>query len=151
MGKVRAPLYRRCDRCAREYVARSRGTFEVWLATDESGLLGDLDGVVEEEDVEAVEPFGKSVLELDLATHVRDAVYLGLPSKGLCRKDCRGVQGWDESVGTVTYCGDAASQEGSHEGRGEDAQEQQRTLADQLGARDKLIDLKRRLETLRSW
>lgn len=145
MGKVRAPLYRRCDRCAREFKADSRGSFEVWLATDESGMLGDLDGITEEEDIEAVEAFGKTVLELDLSSHVRDAVYLGLPTKSLCSEDCAGVQGWDESAGSVTYSGGAAWRESQGKDGGVDVQ--QRTWAHEAGSHDKLMDLKRRLET----
>lgn len=143
-GKVRAPLYRRCDRCAREFKADSRGLFEVWLATDDNGILGDLDGIMEEEDIEAVEAFGKTVLELDLSSHVRDAVYLGLPTKSLCSEDCAGVQGWDETAGSVTYSGGATLRENQGEEEGVDSQ--QRVLADEMGSRDKLMDLKRKLE-----
>lgn len=142
-GKTRASLPRKCDRCAKEYVAESRGDFELWLATDESGEL-EMD---EEEraQVEAIEMFPKGVAEVDLTEHVRDAVYLGMPTKSLCRVDCEGVDVRRENAGSVTYAVKSKAQR--EEVRdSERLEEGGRTMADVVGVGDQLRQLKERLE-----
>eukprot|EP00177_Eucheuma_denticulatum_P003748 GFKZ01006781.1.p1 GENE.GFKZ01006781.1~~GFKZ01006781.1.p1 ORF type:complete len:289 (-),score=42.88 GFKZ01006781.1:686-1552(-) len=142
-GKTRASLPRKCDRCAKEYVAESKGDFELWLATDESGQLEMSDDELAQ--VEAVEMFPKGVAEVDLTAHVRDSVYLGMPTKSLCSADCQGIDVRQGNAGSVTY---AVNQEAQREeaGDAERVEEGSRTMADVAGVGEQLRQLKERLE-----
>lgn len=95
--------------------------------------------------VEAIEMFPKGVAEVDLTEHVRDAVYLGMPTKSLCRVDCEGVDVRRENAGSVTYAVKSKAQR--EEVRdSERLEEGGRTMADVVGVGDQLRQLKERLE-----
>lgn len=145
VGAVRAPVMRRCDRCAEMFAAQSRGKFEVWLATSETGELGDVTDVVGEDAVEAVEAFAVGVNEVDLTEHVRDAVWLGLPSKSLCTEDCQGVQVSNGSLGTVSYA-KVSGVERREQEEDEEEEEEEKPIGDRKQVADKLMELKKKLE-----
>lgn len=84
-GRAKSVLNRVCDRCADEFAAVTDGVFEV-IVLPEGDVQG---GRVEEEDAEAVDWFHGGLVDLRL--HVRDAVYLGLPTRALCCADCPGL------------------------------------------------------------
>lgn len=85
-AKVESELLRVCDRCAGEYVAKADGRFDVVLRTGDAESEAD-----EAELVEALEEFGPMVDEVWMGNHVRDGVYLGVPTKSLCSESCQGV------------------------------------------------------------
>jgi uncharacterized metal-binding protein YceD (DUF177 family) len=86
VGRVATRVVRACDRCLNDFEAPSDGRFELWLSTSTGGLTEE-----EELEHEAVETFCGARAEVDLAPHVRDAVYLSLPTKALCSSDCAGI------------------------------------------------------------
>lgn len=149
VGAVRVPVQRRCDRCAERFEELSRGKFEVWLATNEDGKLGDMEDVVGDVGPEAVEVFAAGVNGVDLTEHVKDAVWLGLPTKSLCGEDCQGVQMMDGSSGSVTYVGGQGSvmevREEEKEVR-ERKEVVEKPIGERRGAGDKLLELKKKLE-----
>jgi uncharacterized metal-binding protein YceD (DUF177 family) len=87
IGRVATRVTRSCDRCLEQFEAESTGRFEVWLSTVAGGLSEE-----EELELEAVEEFYGPLAMVDLAPHVRDAIYLSMSTKALCKADCEGVE-----------------------------------------------------------
>lgn len=122
-GRVVARVKRTCDRCTKEYVDVSDGRFEVLLRGDveeDNDESADAEG-----GFEAVEQFGRGVVEVDLKGHVRDGVYLGMETRALCEEGCVGV-------------GQGKIQE---EGKGWG-----RVMGEQEDVAEALMEMKRRLE-----
>lgn len=129
VGGTRSGIERRCDRCDEMFEEVSKGKFEVWLGGGEDGEVGDLGDLVGEGGAEAVEGFGMGVVEVDLGAHVRDAVWLGMPTRAICGEDCKGV--WDAAE---------TEEEEEEEWGGEGKRIGDREVG------EKLRELKRRLE-----
>lgn len=126
LARTKSELLRICDRCACEYTAHSDGRFDLVLCTDDGGAA---------EILEAVEQFGTGVVDVSLGDHVRDSVYLGVPTRSLCSKDCKGVPvEIAKESGSVRYEFDAP-EEGL-----------ERTIGSDGDANNRLLELKKRLE-----
>ena len=110
-AKTVTKMMRTCDRCACEYEAESDGRFDLVLQTEDGGTA---------EVLEAEEDFGRNVTSVDLSDHIRDAVYLGVPMKSLCAKNCPGVDvEIAKEVGSVKYSFDGAEKKDEQEEEGE--------------------------------
>jgi uncharacterized protein len=72
-----------CDRCGGTFDQLHHCSSEYFFAFDETGEIPDYNPEI------AVIP--KGAINLDVSQEIRDTVILGLPSKILCREDCRGI------------------------------------------------------------
>ncbi|KAI0561913.1 Large ribosomal RNA subunit accumulation protein YceD [Gracilaria domingensis] len=80
-GRAKGYLKRSCDRCGCAYDDLSDGNFDVLLKAE----LGDVDESLYD-DVQNVDSD-----EIEVSGHVRDALYLGMETRALCKKDCAGI------------------------------------------------------------
>jgi len=71
-----------CDRCLTEFGQESSELFELRLT--------DIDMMVNEEETDILF-FPESLLEIDLTPVLRDYIALAVPSKRLCRDNCKGL------------------------------------------------------------
>jgi uncharacterized protein len=86
-GDLSGGLRVRCARCLEPYHRDLKTTFQVYLAlplpaTDETEVE------LEEEDMEVDFIRGE---EIDLDEIIREQIYLSIPMKLVCRKDCQGL------------------------------------------------------------
>jgi uncharacterized protein len=72
-----------CDRCGCSFEQRHQCSSEYFFAFDETGDVPEYNPEI------AIIP--KGAITLDISQEIRDTVILGLPSKILCRQDCRGI------------------------------------------------------------
>lgn len=72
-----------CDRCTIHVEQTIRSSFETWLAAraDTVPNTDASDPRIEE----SIEPFHEGIETIDFAKHVRDAIYLGMPMRIICR------------------------------------------------------------------
>lgn len=145
IGRVQTAIRLECDRCTCLYTSAADGRFEVWLATAPGG---EPLGVSEDEaqDLEAVEKFGSAVTKVDLGPHVRDAVYLSLPTKSLCRDDCGGVEIAVGNAANVSVTYGARSEVESATGTEGGADANFEVGDAERVSNNQLLELKRRLE-----
>jgi len=73
-----------CDRCGEEFERLITGKYPVLFVQRSHPLPDELPG-------DDVRSFLVGQEELDVSTEVRDAILLSLPTKSLCREDCRGL------------------------------------------------------------
>ena len=86
-GELKGDVLARCDRCLEPYDHELKTSFHLFLAlqnpeTDEA----EIELLDEEMEVEFIK--GE---EIDLSDIVREQIYLSLPMKSLCSKDCSGL------------------------------------------------------------
>jgi uncharacterized protein len=86
-GDLSARIAGVCGRCAEEFMGQSARKFRYVLAPK---VVGDFaDGAdLRAEDVEYSQYLGD---EIDLSPPIREQLILALPSRALCRDDCRGL------------------------------------------------------------
>ncbi len=85
-GEISAQVLASCARCAEEFASRSERPFRFVLAPR---AVGDgADGGLRAEDLEFSLYDGE---DIDLAPLIAEQLLLGLPSRALCRDDCRGL------------------------------------------------------------
>jgi uncharacterized protein len=72
-----------CDRCAQDFDRVHRSVETFYFAFDDPGLPPAADDEI------GLIPVG--AVTLDVSQEIRDTTILGLPSKILCRDDCRGI------------------------------------------------------------
>lgn len=132
LGRARTLVQRVCDRCMTTFDAECDGRFEVLLVDDDDSSPSSAES---RGNVEAVEPFGTGVDQIDLADHVRDAVLLGFPSRALCGAECAGVR-FNHSVqgDSVRYAGTTSPATADEGENG-------------IFVNERLMELKRRLES----
>ena len=85
-GRLNAPMVASCARCAEEFSAPSARPFRFVLAPRAAG--DDDDGRLRSEDLEFSFYDGD---QIDLAPLIAEQLILALPSRALCREDCRGL------------------------------------------------------------
>ncbi len=85
-GRLSAPMVASCARCAEEFSAPSARPFRFVLAP--RAAADDDDGRVRTEDLEFSLYDGD---QIDVAPLVAEQLILALPSRALCREDCRGL------------------------------------------------------------
>lgn len=85
-GELSAETVAPCARCAEEFKTRCARSFRFVLAPRASGADGD--GNLRTEDLEFSFYDGD---EIDLGPLVTEQLILALPSRALCREDCRGL------------------------------------------------------------
>jgi DUF177 domain-containing protein len=85
-GRLSAPMVAACARCAEEFSAPNARPFRFVLAPRAAG--DDADGRVRAEDLEFSLYDGD---QIDLAPLLAEQLILALPSRALCREDCRGL------------------------------------------------------------
>jgi DUF177 domain-containing protein len=85
-GRLNAPMVAACARCAEEFSAPSARPFRFVLAPRAMG--DDDDGRLRTEDLEFSLYDGD---QIDLAPLIAEQLILALPSRALCREDCRGL------------------------------------------------------------
>jgi DUF177 domain-containing protein len=85
-GRLSAPMVAACARCAEEFSAPSARPFRFVLAP--RAAADDAEGRVRTEDLEFSLYDGD---QIDLAPLVAEQLILALPSRALCREDCRGL------------------------------------------------------------
>jgi uncharacterized protein len=85
-GELRAQILASCARCAEEFSATIERPFRYVLSPRAVG--DDADGRLRAEDLEFSLYEGE---EIDLAPLIAEQLLLGLPSRALCRDDCRGL------------------------------------------------------------
>ena len=73
-----------CDRCGKEFTGSVGGNCSVVYLRREQALPDEMPG-------DELRSFLLGQEELDIIPEVRDALLLSLPSKTLCREDCRGL------------------------------------------------------------
>ncbi|UCH62977.1 MAG: DUF177 domain-containing protein [Fidelibacterota bacterium] len=81
-GLVRTDLRLACDRCLGDVLCPVEGAFKVWLVSEIPSALN-----VDEEEVLV---FQSRKQEVELSSIVAGTIYIELPSKTLCREDCKG-------------------------------------------------------------
>ena len=82
-GRVTATLNLTCDRCLGPAKQPVAGTFQAWLVSEKRpGLDNGADAVLVISDAQP---------EVDTSEVVVEAIRLEIPSKTLCREDCRGL------------------------------------------------------------
>jgi DUF177 domain-containing protein len=86
-GDLSARITGVCGRCAEEFVGHSARKFRYVLAPKVIGDFAD-GAALHAEDVEYSQYQGD---EIDLSPSIREQVILALPSRALCRDDCRGL------------------------------------------------------------
>ena len=72
-----------CDRCANEFDLTFQGDSRSVFSSDEAMLAMNND-----DEVHFIAPDAK---ELDITSDIRDTLLLAIPSKLLCKEDCRGL------------------------------------------------------------
>jgi uncharacterized protein len=85
-GRLSAPLVASCARCAEEFSAPGARPFRFVLAPRAAG--DDDDGRLRTEDLEFSLYDGD---QIDVAPLVAEQLILALPSRALCREDCKGL------------------------------------------------------------
>ena len=85
-GRLSAPIVASCARCAEEFGSPSARPFRFVLAPRAAGKDGD--GRLRNEDLEFSTYQGD---EVDLAPLIGEQLLLALPSRALCRDECRGL------------------------------------------------------------
>ena len=85
-GRLNASMVASCARCAEEFSAPNVRPFRFVLAPRAAG--DDSDGRLRTEDLEFSLYDGE---EIDLGPLVAEQLILALPSRALCREDCRGL------------------------------------------------------------
>jgi len=85
-GDMHASTAATCARCAEEFVAPSGRNFRFILAPRAIGFAGEKD--LRDEDLEFSLYDGDQV---DLSPLIREQFLLSLPTRPLCREDCRGL------------------------------------------------------------
>jgi uncharacterized protein len=85
-GQLSAPMVASCARCAEEFSAPHARPFRFVLAP--RAAADDDDGRLRTEDLEFSLYDGD---QIDLAPLVAEQLILALPSRALCREDCRGL------------------------------------------------------------
>ncbi|MCF7811313.1 DUF177 domain-containing protein [bacterium] len=73
-----------CDRCGEEFNENISGSYAVMFIQRESPLPDEMPG-------DDLRTFTPGQQELDISVEVRDALILGIPSKLLCKTDCKGL------------------------------------------------------------
>jgi len=82
-GRVRTRFRNEsCDRCATRLEMEVRSSFDVWMASREDAIPNAEAGDPRIE--EAIEPFHAGIEAVDFTKHVREAIWLGIPSRVLC-------------------------------------------------------------------
>jgi len=84
-GALEAPAQATCARCAEEFDTSSNRSFRFVLAPK---AAGDPDSGLRAEDLEFSFYEGE---EIDLSPLIREQVLLALPTRPLCKEDCRGL------------------------------------------------------------
>ena len=85
-GDLHASTTATCARCAEEFVASSGREFRFILAPRAVGFAGEKD--LHDEDLEFSLYEGD---QIDLSPLIREQFLLSLPTRPLCREDCRGL------------------------------------------------------------
>ena len=85
-GRLNAPMVASCARCAEEFSTPNARPFRFVLAPRAAG--DDDDGQVRTEDLEFSLYEGD---QIDLSPLIREQFLLSLPTRPLCREDCRGL------------------------------------------------------------
>lgn len=85
-GELKADTVATCARCAEEFIAPSSRSFRYVLAPRSIGYDGNAD--LRTEDLEFSLYEGE---EVDLTPLIREQMLLALPTRPLCREDCRGL------------------------------------------------------------
>ncbi len=85
-GTVRGLVCGRCARCAEDYAFRLDAPFRFVLAPRAAAAFGD--GALDAEDLALSFYEGR---EVDLTPLVHEQIILALPTRPLCREDCRGL------------------------------------------------------------
>jgi len=85
-GELHASTTATCARCAEEFAAPSGRDFRFVLAPKSIGFDGDQD--LRDEDLEFSLYDGD---QIDLSSLIREQFLLSLPTRPLCREDCRGL------------------------------------------------------------
>eukprot|EP00741_Cyanophora_paradoxa_P013273 tig00000178_g12816.t1 len=83
-GEVRTLVNLVCDRCACDYKESIEAPWTMWITTK-----ADLEELPDDED--AVMVMGPNVDAIDISGVVRDTVYSSVPSRCLCKQDCKGL------------------------------------------------------------
>jgi DUF177 domain-containing protein len=86
-GRISAATASVCARCAEEFAAPRTRAFRYVLSPRVLDSMGD-GGGVKADDVEFTEYEGE---EIDLSPPIREQLLLALPTRALCREDCRGL------------------------------------------------------------
>jgi len=81
-GQAHAGLRYPCDRCAEEFTMHLDSDFEILLSHVESDSAPLGDGVI---------PITDTTTEVDISAQIRDALYLSIPMKKICKPDCKGL------------------------------------------------------------
>ena len=81
-GQAHAALRYPCDRCAKQYTMQLDPHFEILLSHVESDSIALQDGVI---------PVTDTTMEVDISDQIRDALYLNIPMKKICKPDCKGL------------------------------------------------------------
>jgi uncharacterized protein len=82
-GLVRTDLRLICDRCLGDAPRLVEGAFKVWLVSEIPSALN-----ADEEEVLVFSPRSQ---EVDLSSVIAGTIHTELPSKTLCREDCKGL------------------------------------------------------------
>jgi uncharacterized protein len=85
-GKLKAETAATCARCAEEFKTSSERKFRLVMAPRSVGMDGD--AALHADDLEFSLYDGD---EIDLSPLVREQLLLALPTRPLCREDCRGL------------------------------------------------------------
>ncbi|NQU06791.1 MAG: DUF177 domain-containing protein [Calditrichaeota bacterium] len=73
-----------CDRCGEEFRHDISGSYSIMFIKRESPLPDEMPG-------DDLRTFAPGQQEIDITTEVRDALFLAIPNKMLCRSDCKGL------------------------------------------------------------
>lgn len=84
-GALKAPAEATCARCAEQFLTSCTRSFRFVLAPK---AAGEPDGDLRAEDLEFSFYEGE---EIDLSPLIREQVLLALPTRPLCKEDCRGL------------------------------------------------------------
>ena len=87
-GDLRVDLRGSCSRCLTDYPLSLAREFSLVLAPESELGPGDDDGELADDDLALSYYAGE---EIDLAPLVEEQVILGLPTRPLCRTECRGL------------------------------------------------------------
>ena len=73
-----------CDRCGEEFSQDISGSYSIMFIKRESPLPDEMPG-------DDLRTFAPGQQEIDITTEVRDALFLAIPNKMLCKDDCKGL------------------------------------------------------------